>query len=114
MAGALKLPDVIAPLTANGTSTGVVTVAASNVFTIGAKCNLFDVNGLSLRVVITGAPTATTLTVRKDFDLSTVLTVNYGNTDISAFLLANSAKIEQLRQLLVIDYTEVTTPQNII
>lgn len=118
MPGALKLPYVAVALTANGTTAGVCTVGAGNAakFTVGARGYLTDNNQNSIPIkVIATDTTANTVTVRQVNEPGTTIKgPNYGATDVSGYTTVNGATLVQERQELFIDYTEVTTSQNII
>jgi len=79
-----------ASLTANGTASGLITLASTNGFIVGAKCWVSSSTQTSVEVVIV-TKTRTQLGVRLSSSTSTS-----GFSSMAAFLTADSAKITQL------------------
>lgn len=82
-------------LTADGTNQGVVTVADTAAFYAGAMAYLSATGLATLEVTITSIVDTTKMTVRR-----TDVKLNYGNTNVSAYKVADGASITQPPQTL--------------
>jgi hypothetical protein len=114
-----------AAFTANGGTDGSITMASTTAFRKNAKCWLTSSGQPSLKVIITEVTDATHLKVRSIPDQLTLMTAaqigsapggsggpvatvrhlgdfapKYGTTDISAYTLAQTAKIDQESQFI--------------
>jgi hypothetical protein len=119
-------------MNANGTAQGMITLASTSGFLPGAVCQLYDTAGNNMTVKITVVPNATTLYVRKWAQpfagpgaggpqapgsagapvqtLTENLPPNYGNTNVSAFLTANGARICQNAQIVRVEPAAQAAP----
>lgn len=129
----IEVGQLIAAFTANGTAQGYVTVTSSTGFLPGAICGLSDNAGRGMTVMITDVPSATLIGVRQvaqpaiypqptglDFGsgmtgpaqtLTENMTANYGRTNISAFLTANSATITQYAGIVRVEPSSQVAPR---
>lgn len=110
---ALNVPYFSTTFTADGTSAGVVTIADTTKVTVGAVGYVSSATIAAEKVQITAILSATTMTVRRVFEFNSGVAIppNYGNSDVSAYKVANTATFVQSRQTLIVDNTDVTTPQ---
>lgn len=85
-----------AAFTVNGTNAGLVTVADATPFWVGARVYIGSSTEDTLECTITSIPSNATLTVRRvDSE-----PYNYGNSDISAYHVADTASITMPPQTL--------------
>jgi hypothetical protein len=115
----VEVSQIDLPLTAGGTAQGAVTISSTAGFLPGAFCQLYDTMGNSLTVQITDIPSSTVLNLRiaaqpggqpaqtapqqastavGSNTLTQNLPPNYGRSNVSAFLVANGARICQNAQ----------------
>lgn len=94
-------PAVSSVLTVNGTATGYVEVADNTPFYRGALVNLRDATGLTLECVITeiDVPSGTKI------GLKAINSRGFTRSDLSAYLVANTATLHMPAQILA-GYTE--------
>jgi len=128
----VEVSQIDVPLNANGSAQGQITLLSTSGFLPGAVCQLYDTAGNNMTVKITVVPNATTLYVRKCAQpfagpgaggpqapgsagapvqtLTENLPPNYGNTNVSAFLTANGARICQNAQIVRVEPAAQAAP----
>jgi hypothetical protein len=104
----IEIPPTGAAFTADGTSKGVATVASTSTFYPSQQCWLSSGGGVaSVFVQVVDVISATTMSLRVLTDPglnSQVGGINYNyGSDISAFTVANSARIDAARQLVRVE-----------
>ncbi len=100
----IDTPAATAALTVNGTTAGLITVADSTIFWVGARLIILGTLAAPKECVITSIPSVTTITLKATqaelgHDKSK-RQYNYGNSDMSAFLVADAAQIVMPAQTL--------------
>lgn len=102
----INAANATAVLTVNGTAGGLITVADSTPFWVGAIVTIKGTLAAELQCVITSIPTVTTITLKAtQAELGvgpngSKRQFNYGNSDMSAYLIADAASITQPAQTL--------------
>lgn len=99
----INAANATAALTVNGTAGGLITVADSTPFWVGAIVTIKGTQAAELQCVITSIPTGTTITLKAteaELGLQAKRQYKYGNSDMSAYLIADAASITQPAQTL--------------
>jgi len=93
MSASLSIAKKSAPLTVDGTATGLVGLANTNDFFVGATANIYSSAAGSAAVVITS-------TTGGKLGLRLASSPGTGNSDMSAYLVADGAMITQPAQVI--------------
>ena len=90
--------------TADGTTTGYITLASNVGYYVSAEVSLNSGNQVAQNYIITDLPDSTRIGLRVKTYGAGPVPVSFGRTDVSAYTLAQSAYITQPQQMIFSGY----------